>query len=341
MDRRTRVKMAMAHKETDCVPYQVNFTQQAAERFAGYMRSREVFDNLIHMELASLTGPGIAMDMDGEMFLDHFGVLWDRTGVDKDIGVVAKIRYEEPDVALLNDFPVPDEAFVRRQIDNMLRSGLDTLKIARISMAVFERAWSLRGMENFLTDMLAEEVFASALLDRIVHYNLRILDIVAGCDGVDGVYFGDDWGQQRPGLMMGPDTWRKFIKPCMKTLYGRVKASGKYVIQHSCGDNGEIFPDLIGIGLDMYNTFQPEIYDIERVKREFGGDLAIWGGVSTQALLPFATPAEVKKQTARLIRVMGKGGGYVVAPTHWIPGDVPPENIEAMVDVMLNQDSYR
>ena len=87
------------------------------------------------------------------------------------------------------------------------------------------------------------------------------------------------------------------------------KKGGRFIIQHSCGDIHEIFPDLIDIGLDCYQTFQPEIYDIAAVKREFGQDLAFWGGISTQQLLPYAAPNKVKEEAKRLMDIMSKGGG--------------------------------
>ena len=68
-------------------------------------------------------------------------------------------------------------------------------------------------------------------------------------------------------------------------------------------------PDLIEIGLDVYQTFQPEVYDIKKVKREYGGDMTFWGGISTQKLLPFASTAEVKKTTLDFMRIMGENGG--------------------------------
>jgi uroporphyrinogen decarboxylase len=67
---------------------------------------------------------------------------------------------------------------------------------------------------------------------------------------------GDDWGQQR-GLIMGPKLWRRFIKPRVQAMYARVKAAGKFVMQHSCGAIQELFPDLVEMGLDIFNTFQP------------------------------------------------------------------------------------
>jgi uroporphyrinogen decarboxylase len=221
-----------------------------------------------------------------------------------------------------------------------VENGQETFKIGRLSMALFERAWSLRGMENLLCDMLLEPAFVEELLERIVEYTLAIIDIGLSYPEIDGFYFGDDWGQQTPGLIMGIASWRKFLKPGLKEMYGRIKSAGRIVIQHSCGNILELYPDLIEIGLDVHNTFQPEIYDIAAVKRKFGRDISWWGGISTQRLLPFATPEEVRRETARIMRIVGAGGGYVAAPTHYIPGDVPAENVLAMLDVFQHQEKY-
>ena len=107
---------------------------------------------------------------------------------------------------------------------------------------------------------------------------------------------------------------------------------------------------MIEVGLDCYQTFQPEIYDVEAVKREFGRDLAFWGGISTQQLLPYAMPERVKEETRRMIDVMGKEGCGIPQPSFRlndacataarqteIPADVPPENILAMLEVFENQ----
>lgn len=195
---------------------------------------------------------------------------------------------------------------------------------------MFERAWTLTGMENLLV-YISDPEFVDTLLDNILEYNLEIIDIALEYD-IDGFLFGDDWGQQK-GLIMGPVLWRKFIKPGIAKMYEKVKSHGKLVAQHSCGDVSELFPDLIDIGLDIYQTFQPEIYNIKDVKKKFGKHLSFWGGISTQTLLPVATPDEVKRVTRETMEILGDGGGYIAAPTHAVPGDVPPENIAALIEV--------
>ena len=335
MTKKERVKRTLNHKESDIIPYELSFTGQAYEKMAAYLGDRDFHLGLnSHISGYQYWGWPTEMAGGGELFRDEFGVIWDRSGADKDIGAVTTPLIpdlEEHDYVL----PPIDGARLRREIIDMLAGAEDRFSFVGIGFSMFERAWSLGGMENILMAMLTSPAELDTLLDAICERNLKTLDIILEFD-VDGVYFGDDWGQQK-GLIMGPEHWRRFIKPQMQRMYAKVKQAGKPVAQHSCGDIFEIFPDLIEIGLDCYQTFQPEIYDIERVKREYGADLTFWGGISTQQLLPVATPAVVKNETARIMRIMGKGGGYIAAPTHSLPGDIPPENIAAMLEVFQGQ----
>lgn len=337
MTRRERVIAALDHKETDIIPYHTDFTMQADARMTAFAGAHYPEKHGVHLSYVQYWGWPTEIPGKPEHFLDAFGVTWNRTGVDKDIGVIDHPIFEEPDITLWRE-PNLDEKRLRAEYEQLLKEKQDRFAFAGIGFSMFERLWSLCGMENALIYMIEEPEFTHALLDRICEYNLKIIDI-ANEYPFDGFYFGDDWGQQR-GLIMGPALWREFIKPRMKRMYDRARQNGKYIIQHSCGDIGTLFPDLIEIGLDCYQTFQPEIYDIEAVKREFGRDLCFWGGISTQQLLPFATPQKVREETARIMKILGKGGGYIAAPTHAVPGDVPPENIQAMFDVFLNQEKY-
>ena len=193
-------------------------------------------------------------------------------------------------------------------------------------------------MEDVLIGMALYPQGVKKLFDMILEYNLKCLDIMLEYD-LDGFYFGDDWGQQK-GLIMGPTYWREFIKPVMKEMYSKVKEKGLFVLQHSCGDVETIFEDLIEIGLDCYQTFQPEIYDIGEMKKKYGDRLAFWGGISTQQLLSRETPDKVKEKTIDTIKIMSQSGGYIAAPTHAIEFDVPAENIMAMLEVFKNQEKY-
>ena len=183
--------------------------------------------------------------------------------------------------------------------------------------------------------MVIDRQFVNNLLDRILDWNLHLIDL-ACAHNIDGMMFGDDWGMQT-GLLMGVPFWREFIKPRIRQMYQRVKAHNKYVLIHSCGKVNEIFPDLIACGLDVFNPFQPEVMDVWEMKKTFGNSLTFYGGISTQHTLPFGSPDEVRSEVKRLLDVVGRDGGYIAAPAHCIPGDAKPENVAAMIEVLRNQ----
>lgn len=338
MTRKNIIIAALKHQQTDIVPYFAEFTNKERERIVAYTGDSS-FDRHFGVYLHYIQYWGWPRELPDRRgyFVDEFGVIWNRSGEDKDIGVVENYLIND----LENDhyqFPKVDELRLRQEYEELIANKEDKFCIAGIGFSMFERSWSLMGMENTLINMIEYPNELEELYDRICEYNLKIVDIALEYD-IDGVYFGDDWGQQR-GLIMGPDYWRRFIKPRMKRMYEAVKSKGKYIIQHSCGDIHEIFPDLIEIGLDCYQTFQPEIYDIELIKEKYGDKLSFWGGISTQKLLPYATVDQVKSETARIMKIMSKGGGYIAAPTHAVPFDVPPENVLAMMDVFKSQGKY-
>ncbi|HNS19111.1 MAG TPA: uroporphyrinogen decarboxylase family protein [Sedimentisphaerales bacterium] len=148
--------------------------------------------------------------------------------------------------------------------------------------------------------------------------------------------FGDDWGHQR-GVLMGPDLWRRFIKPRFRMMCELVKSKGKLVMLHSCGKVDELFDDLIECGLDIFNPFQPEVMDVFDVKKRYGDRLTFYGGISIQRTLPFGTVQQVRDEVRRLLDVVGADGGYIASPSHDIPGDAKPENLAAMIEVLQNQ----
>lgn len=266
-------------------------------------------------------------------FRDHFGVVWNRT-VDQDIGMVNGLLLPEATLAGYQ-FPEVDAEFYRTIYRRFVAKNSSRFRLGGIGFSLFERAWTLRGMDNLLADMLEHPDFVDDLLDQIMDYNLKVIKLALEFD-IDAIHFGDDWGQQQ-GTIMGPALWRRFIKPRLKEMYALVKKHGKFVSQHSCGDVQLLFPDLIEIGLDIFNTFQPEIMDVIAMKREYGQYLTFWGGISTQRLLPFATPQQVSATVREMCQKLGQNGGYICAPTHDIPRDVPVENIVAMIEVLRNQ----
>jgi uroporphyrinogen decarboxylase len=159
--------------------------------------------------------------------------------------------------------------------------------------------------------------------------------------GVDAIGTGDDVGTQR-GMLMSPDTWRRWLKPRWAKVIAAAKAvkPDLLVTYHSDGDISTIIPELAEIGIDVLNPVQPECLDVAEVKRLYGDRLAFFGGMGIQTTMPFGTPEDVRAEVHRLIRILGAGGGFLIAPTHVLEPEVPWENIRAFFDAVEEYGTY-
>ena len=213
-----------------------------------------------------------------------------------------------------------------------LRDETDKYILVMIYGSHFEKAYSARGIENFLADMGAAPDFARSFCRRIIEKNLVMLENFLAAPEIDGVLLGSDWGSQRD-LLMSPQSWEDLLRPGEQEEYDLVHSYGKDVWVHSCGNVERLIPALIEMGLDVLNPVQPEAMDIGRLKADYGAKLAFWGGISTQQTLPYGTPDEVKEEARRVRDLMAVDGGYILAPSQEIQGDVPAENILALLEV--------
>lgn len=334
MTNKERVYAALTHKQPDRTPYCISFTQKAYAAMVKHYGNDEwlgLIDNCFH-NVSANPGPK-QMQISDTVWQDEFGVRWDRS-IDPDIGNVCNCVIPDRNLDKL-ELPDPYAPEKFEGFAEKVAQAGDKAVHFSIGFSLFERAWTMRGMENLFVDMIEAPGFVHELLDAICDYNVALVKQAVQYP-IDAVHFGDDWGSQR-GLLMGPILWERFLKPRLARQYAAAKEAGKFVTIHSCGMVQSIFPQLIEIGLDCFNPFQPEVMDPYEMKRQFGDRLSFWGGVSTQRLLPYGTPEEVRREARRLMAEVGRDGGYILAPAHAIPGDAKPENIMALIETVNDQ----
>jgi uroporphyrinogen decarboxylase len=191
---------------------------------------------------------------------------------------------------------------------------------------------NLFGSELAMTHLLLEPALFEAALEGIFQ---RVYDycqrFVAACGDHLAIFcLGDDFATQR-GLMISPQLWRRYLKPRYARLFEIGQRADKPIWFHSCGDITAVLPDLLDIGMNVWETVQLHTLPLSpaELERQYGQRLTFFGGINTQRL-PFITPEEVRMEVRSVIGALGEGGGYICGPDHAIKPDVPPQNIWAL-----------
>jgi uroporphyrinogen decarboxylase len=335
MTKREIIRLTLNGGVPPYVPWSFKFTQEPTDLIRNHYQVKDIDFPLENHILNLGSDIGFFEELPNNLFRDVFGVVWDRT-VDKDIGVPIEPVLKDPSLDGYQ-FPDPHDPRFFANIHDQISAKPDLFRVFQIGFSLFERAWTLRGMENLLTDFFLNPGFVRELMESITRYNLAQIEKAISYD-IDAVYFGDDWGQQH-GLIMGYDLWKDFILPCLIQMYQRVKRSGKFVMIHSCGDVDELFPDLIDAGVSCFNPFQPEVMDVHSLLKQYHKKLCFHGGLSIQKTLPFGSTLEVMAETSRLIK-QGELGGLILAPSHSVESDTPFENILAFIQVAQCQPGF-
>lgn len=243
-------------------------------------------------------------------------------------------------------------AGLREQAEDFRSQG-KIVMLKGLCAGIFEMGQRLRGMENFLCDVLADPDGAKLVLDKFTELKMRFWETALDQlgDVVDIVVENDDYGTQASQLI-SPETFRELMKPRLKEIFALIqkkfrekKTDGErgWIFFHSCGNVRPLLPDFIEIGVDILNPVHTGAAGMEpvRLKRDFGSEITFWGGgVETQNVLPRGTSEEVREDVKRNLEALMPDGGFVFNTVHNIQAEAPPENIVAMWETLREYGRY-
>ncbi len=200
---------------------------------------------------------------------------------------------------------------------------------------LFERHWSLRGMENALCDYYEypEEVHKlyRALTDFYKVAITRAHDEL----GVDAIWTSDDIGTQT-GPFFSPAIFDEFFAPYYKELVDHCHSLGMHFWMHCCGNIEILLPRLIEIGIDVIHPIQKYTMDEKKIAAAHGGDICIWAGFDVQRIIPYGTPEEVREEVRFMLDTYHRPDGrLILAAGNNVTPDTPIESLRALLDEAL------
>lgn len=363
-----RLRRALWRQPVDHLPVQTNYTGAMGRKLATHFGcalnelAARLDNHLLRVDAAHAP----QLSTDGKVSFDWWGAGWG-TETEGYWHAAAPLTHSTD----LAAFPWPDPqtpGLLQDAICAIAADGGQHFVVPNFGFALFERAWSLRGFDQLLMDLVDRPAWVEELLDRITDIQVALAKRFVALstqqpadgaespsgqaaqekeaqkkaarqrrptgvgEGIDGGYFGDDYGAQR-GLLFSPKLWRRLIKPRLARMFAVFRDAGLPVILHSDGGIWTILPDLVEIGLTCLNPLQPEVLEHARLYREFGAHLSFYGGISTQTVLPGGSPDEVRATVQACMRALAPDRtGLILGPSHRMQSDIPVENVVAMLE---------
>lgn len=250
----------------------------------------------------------------------------------------------------IDTYPWPDpyapgrDRGIRERAEHLYYHTNYAIAARAVSHGFFELAWEMRGMGNFLADMLDDEDFACKLLDKTLEIQMGMYDVLLSACGeyVQIVETADDYGTQN-GPIMSPALFEKMILPRRKKLndFIRSKAPNAKIFHHTCGSVYHLLDDLIACGVDVLNPVQATAADMDtcRLQEEFGSRLIFHGAIDQQHAL-IGSLQDVQQEMETRLATLGRNGGYIMAPTSNFQDDMPLENIVNFAEMAKRLGTY-
>lgn len=336
MNSKERILTTLAHKEPDKVPIDSWLAPEVAEEIIKglnidmekdpFALSKSLGNDLLYLTLGFCDGFSSTLKEERKigpnLYQDQFGIKWKKHS--HKFGSYCEFA-EHPlaDIKNYDNYKLPDPFKVHEKEfkiyeDLIKNEGKEYAILGAAACSMFEASWYLRGLENFLTDLYLNRDFATELLDITMNYTLAISKKLVEM-GVDIIWWGDDVSNER-GPYINPKLFRELLKPRYAHMVDEVRKINKNikVAFHCDGNIGWVIEDFIEVGFDILNPLQPDVNNVEEIKRKYGKKLSFWGNVDTRRILNKGSFIDVVEEVRHVIEVLSPGGGHILCTNHTV-----------------------
>ncbi|AEF82268.1 uroporphyrinogen decarboxylase family protein [Leadbettera azotonutricia] len=349
MTSRERVLAALRHEESDKIPFSLGFgvNEYARKQLAEYLG--KTMNEIDAMLLAATDlrwvspryiGPSYRSPKGDAEKPDVWGVSHKAVfnGFDSYYEISNYPLKGLGETMKLEDhvFPSPDwfdYSFLKSDIEKADHDGEHAIVMGNGN--IFESSWYMLGFEDMFALLLTDPDLAWKLLEKVTDFFCAYFEraLTAAGGRIDIAFTADDIGQQS-GLLMSLPLWEEILKPHHVRLNKLLHSFGVKVMYHTDGAVMDAIDGLIDMGIDVFEAIQFDAKGMDPVllKNNWRHKLCFHGGVSVQSTLPFGSTDDVRKEVQERIKIMGKNGGYILAPSHAIQGGTPPQNIIAFLE---------
>lgn len=361
---RTIFTETMAHRQPERLPFDIGGTsltsmspqcQENLCEFLGFdketdMRSRKVDERILKWAGTDFRNVGgiiqlpscHSVDVSDTEYYDCWGLC--RKLIDGQWQIVNS-PLRDARTSDLKDYSWPEPRIEEKLLDEwdqqakrLYNEGEYVIVAEHPFYGILELGMWLCGYDEFMIRMAADPDFVNTFFDIICDIQMKIADQYYSVLGpyIDLTTSGDDFGMQQSPLI-SPEMFDKLIAPRFSARISFIKGKADcYYWHHTCGSVFKLLDRLIDCGVDILNPVQisAAMMEPKLLKKKYGDRITFWGAVDVQQFLPQANKDEIMHQVTELKDVLGKDGGYVMAPAHNMQSDIPPENIAAWVEAV-------
>ena len=328
-----RVCAALERRVPDRVPYfEFVFDERVMQGILPGCTYFEFIDyaqlDIVGLNRSSWPKEGLDwIDQDKGIFRDHWGVIRAMGPESSPYPLEGPIKTP----ADLKHYRAPDPSnpLLLAGIDDLAKRYKGQRPIVWVGRDAFFNPAHLRGVQNFLMDMVDNPQLVHDLIEVCQSFDLPLIERAVKA-GVDIVLLGDDYADKNAPFM-SPRHFEQFMLPGLRRAVKAAHDAGAYVIKHTDGNIMPIIDMIVDTGIDALNPIEPAAgMDIGEVKRRYGDRVCLVGNIDCGELLCRGTPDMVREAVRLCIQAAAQGGGFMLSSSNSIHSSVKPENCDAM-----------